>query len=284
MASDGLSLVGFLDEQMGVTHLRRDCIPPDPTEGALRTAWQQAKERLGTPIPQPGNPRIEPIPDVHAPYMLNLTQLPWVTTALNGDLSGASFKLVEIDPLLAFQFTVDSHRKAHHCNGIATPPTLEQLLPICLPLAITPEPLQISALGQSIMVRSRSANFRVIRQGALQNQEGQLQGAGVLVGMSLPFVHVVRLNGRCYLHNGYHRATGLRAMGATQMPCIFRDVKTADEVGIKSDGTTFGEAQLTSMDPPTVGHFSSERAYPVKLRAHARIIHVAWAEYFAYEE
>lgn len=155
---------------------------------------------------------------------------------------------------------------------------------MCLPLTIKPEPLQINTLGQSLMVRCRNANFRVVRQGALQDPQGNLQGGGVLLSMSLPFVHVVRLQGRCYLHNGYHRAVGLRRMGATKLPCILRDVQTAEAAGIKADGTTFTEALLTTADPPTVAHFTSRDAYVVKLRAHARVIHVSWAEYLAYEE
>jgi hypothetical protein len=72
--------------------------------------------------------------------------------------------------------------------------------------------------------------------------------------------------------------------GATKIPCIFRDVLTADVAGIKTDGTTFAESLLTSADPPTVGHFTSGRAHAVSLREHARVIHVSWSEYLAYEE
>jgi hypothetical protein len=284
MPTAGLSLVGFLDQQPGISHLRNACIPPDPTDAALQAAWQAARARLGAPIPRAGNPAIEPIPATQAAYILQVTQLPWVAAALAGDLAGASFHMVEIDKLLAFQFTVDTDRGAQHCAGIATPPTLDQMLAMCLPLTIRPEPLQISGQAQSLMVRCRSANLRVVRQGSFNDPAGNLAGAGIMLGNSLPFAHVVRLNGRCYLHNGYHRAVGLRTAGADRMPCIFRDVQTAEAAAIRVDGTTFGEALLTSADPPTVGHFTLGRAHPVTLRAHARVIHVHWAEYLAYEE
>lgn len=282
MSTEGLSLIGFLDEQAAIQQLKNACVPPDPTDAAVKAAWQTAQARLGAPVLNAGNPAIEEIPPAHAAHILQLTQLPYVAAALAADLAGATFKYVEINPLLAFQFAVDTDRGNHHCVGVDSPPTIEQMLPICLPLTITPDPLQISSLGQSMMVRCRNANFRVVRQGALQDPAGNIQGGGVLVGLALPFVHVVRLNGRCYLHNGYHRAVALKAAGATHVPCMFRDVPTAEAAGIRVDGATFSEALLTSADAPTIAHFA--RAHPVRLRAHARIIHVTWAEYLAYEE
>jgi hypothetical protein len=284
MPTPGLSLVGFMDETQGIKHLRTDCIPPDPTDPAIRGEWQAAQARLGAPIAGAGLPLIDSIPPSHAAYILQVTQLPWVAPALAADLAGATFQMVEIDPLLAFQFTVDTDRGAHHCNGIGNPPTLDQMLEICLPLAIKPEPLQTQKQAQSFMVRCRSANFRMVRCGELNDQTGNIVGAGVLLGNALPFVHVVRYNGRCYLHNGYHRAVGLRAAGADRLPCMFRDVPTAEAAGIRTDGLTFSEAVLTGANPPTVAHFTGGRAHEVKLRAHARVIHVSWAEYLAYEE
>lgn len=84
MATDGLSLVGFMDEQAGIAHLRRDCIPPDPTDTALKAAWQQAQGQRGPVNTKAGNPDIEPIPPANASYILQLTQLPWVAAPLRG--------------------------------------------------------------------------------------------------------------------------------------------------------------------------------------------------------
>lgn len=285
MPTAGLSLVGFMDEPQGIAHLRGACIPPDPTDVALQAAWQTAKANLGPAVANAGLPDIADMPPTHTGYVQQVAALPWVAPHLAADWVGATFKLVEIDPLLAFQFTVDTDRGAHHCVGIGPgAPTLDQLLAVCLPLALTPSPLQVSTLSQSIMVRSRNANFRVVRQGAFNDPAGNLVGAGVMVGNSLPFVHVVRFNGRCYLFNGYHRAVALRGVGATHVPCIFRDAATAEAAGIRVDGGTFPEKLLASADPPTVSHFTSGRAHKVSLRAHARVIHVSWSEYFAYEE
>jgi hypothetical protein len=284
MPTPGLSLVGFMDETPGIEHLQRACIPPDPTNAALKAAWQSAKGILGAPTAKAGNPDIEPIPASHAHYMLQLMQLPWVVAGLAADLAGATFQMIEIDPLLAFQLTVDTDRGAYHCAGVSSPPTIDEMLVKCLPLMITPEPIQVSNLAQSMMIRCRNANFRIVRNGALNDPMGNLQGMGVLLAMSLPFVHVVRFNGRCYLHNGYHRSVALRMAGATKIPCIFRDVHTAEAAGIRADGSTFPESLLTGADPPTVGHFTNNRAHAVSLREHARVINVSWSEYLAYEE
>src|SRR5208282_2577442 len=106
--------------------------------------------------------------------------------------------------------------------------------------------------------------------------------AGIQFHSSMPFVHVVRYNGRCYLHNGFHRTVGVRKAGATHVPCILRDVNTISEVGI--DGDTFPVHLMESANPPTVGHFTQNRAWSVTLRNYSRILHVSWAEYMVPDE
>lgn len=105
---------------------------------------------------------------------------------------------------------------------------------------------------------------------------------GVQVGAALPLAHVLRIDGRCYLQNGFHRAVGLRAAGAAAMPCLVRDAASPDELGLGHG--TFDRALLESANPPTLGHFTQGRAHPVRLRAMSRIVHVSWAEYLVADE
>src|SRR5690349_19830789 len=115
MATPGLSLVGFLtDQQQAIQHLRVHCVPLDPSDAALLQAWHSAKAKRGPPMPKAGTPEIKPIPDPH--YVQQLTQQPWVQEAFRMfNYANADFKLVEIEPLLAFQFTVDTDRSNFHC-------------------------------------------------------------------------------------------------------------------------------------------------------------------------
>jgi hypothetical protein len=174
---------------------------------------------------------------------------------------------------------------------LANPPTLDQLLPISLPIVETPEgshmSQQVNPQGQSIVLKSKSLNFRILDQGLFQLQVGPQQQVsifGIRVGPAFPLVQVVRYNGRCYLHNGFHRAYGARKAGATEIPCLLRDVATAGEAGIKTDGGTFPIALLESANPPTIGHLTQGRARVVSLRAITRILQINWADHVMPDE
>lgn len=287
MPTPGLSLVGFIDQQQAaINHLRTSCLPNDPADAALLAEWNVARSALGHPTPNAGNPSILPIPAPHDIYINHLTAQPWVQMAFQMfGYTNPNFALVEIAPLLAFQFHVDSDRSGHHCGGLSSP-DLGQLLPVCLPIQ-QPQPLDqttlLNHLPQSITIKSRNLNVRALLAGALgYNQNGyQSIVVGMQVHVALPFVHVVRLNGRCYLHNGYHRAYGMGTAGATHIPCFLRDVTTPEEAGIMPEGPiwpTFPLRILQAANPPTVGHFIDGRAHPVQIRSVSRILHVTWSE------
>jgi hypothetical protein len=281
MPSQGLSLVGFLDEPQALLHFNLACVPPPGINDAqLRIEWLLAKNKLGAAFAHAGQPNVTPIPLSHASYAAAVFQLPWVIAAFQGQsVTDANVKLVEIDPLLAYQFTVDLTRSDHHCGNLSAPPTVNELFSICLPMAQASENYNFQVLGQSALIKSRSLNLRVSSAGITNNM-----AAGILFGAALPLVQVTRLSGRSYLHNGFHRAVGLRRRGATHIPCILRDVPDAGSAGIRNDGSTFSDALLTSADPPTLGHFTQGRGYSVQLRAMSRIIHVSWADYVWPEE
>lgn len=275
MPSPGLSLVGFLDQQNAINHLRQACVLPDTSDPALIAEWSAARAKLGPPVAKAGAPDIQPLPAAGIAHVAQLTQQPWVQQALQhqGALLGASFQLVEIEPLLAFQFTVDTARSAHHNGGSPAKPNFDELLNICLPLQQAVEQIDIQQVPGSMMLKSRSLNLKMLAYGFMH-------GAflGVHVGLALPFVHVVRHNGRCYLHNGFHRTVGLRIRGATHVPCVVRDVPDHQSVGL-APGGTFDAALMESIDPPTLSHFVNGRAHQVTLKSYHRTLHVSWAEY-----
>lgn len=278
MPSPGLALIGFLDRDKAVHFLETACVP-DPAHGRsdLEQQWIDAKARLGQATANAGHPDIQPIPNEHVGHIQSLTSAQWVQDAFQGQ--SVSFQLVEIDPLLAYQVHVDTDRTDHHCNGFSSPPTVSEMLPVCLPLTPPSENIQIIQYPQSVVLRSRSLNFGARLQGMLNNE-----AAGLVFNLSLPLLHVVRFNGRCYLHNGFHRTFGMRRAGATHAPCVVRDVNSAAAAGIKTDGSTFDQQLLESADPPTIAHFTQGKAHDVQIRRTARILHVSWAEYVMPEE
>jgi len=272
MATDGLSLVGFMEQQQAINYLRGACVVADDSDVALTQEWNLAKTQICPPAANAGRPQIGDLPHQHQSYVDQLKQQPWLVASTNNQSLNWQCKMVEIAPLLAFQFNVDSTRSAHHCQAISASSGIDELLLICLPQSLPNESAKVDLGANSVIFRAKCLNLRTQAAGKF----GDFMG--VHVSLSVPLAHVVRHNGLCYLHNGFHRAYGLMKSGVTHMPCIFRDVASHDEVGIRSDGNTFSAQLLESTNPPTVGHFG-QCAYKVSMRSFSRIIHVSWSEY-----
>jgi hypothetical protein len=154
-----------------------------------------------------------------------------------------------------------------------------------LPLTNAAENVQAYPAPGAMLITSRGLNFHAVRQGLMADDAGNMltdqagnHFVGLAIGVRLPLLHVVRFNGRCYLHNGFHRAIGARRRGATHVPCVLRDVPTPQAAGI-DPRTTFDVPLLESADPPTLAHYTQARSYDVRLRTFTRKIHVSWAEY-----
>jgi hypothetical protein len=280
MPASALALFGFLPEAAAAGWLRQTCVLADSSDGAVRGMWTAAGAQLGPATANAGFPDIQPLPPEGQAYITTLVQEAWVVQQLQAipSVSGLDFRLVEINPLLAYQLHVDSGRSGTHGNELSNNPTLEQQLGVCLPLAQAVEPLQIHPSASAMMITSRSLNVRTLWKGY-----GNGGFLGIHVGVTLPFVHVVQFDGRCYLHNGFHRAVALQSKGVTHIPCLFREVATAADAGIAPPGT-FDLPLLTSPNPPTLAHFTTGRAATVEMKEFHRVLHVSWAEYSATQD
>lgn len=277
MPSAGLSLLGFLPQHQGVQYLVSECVPPDPAPAALVAEWATAQALLGPPPANAGYPAVRDIPASHAAYEAQLRASPdWQPLFTSNP--NWHIRLVEVAPLLAYQLSILDGKSAAHCGGFSAPPTLDELLAVCLPLVPIQENFHVVHQNNGVLIRSKSLNLRPIQVGPLSNVD-----FGLKLGVALPFVHVVRFNGRCYLHNGYHRAFGAAAAGALEIPCVFRDVGTAQEANILGWPLTFDLPLLESAAPPTIHHFASGQAHPVSLVEKTRIIQISWLDWVAPE-
>lgn len=141
MATAGLSLVGFMDQSQAINHLLNACVFANLQPVALIAEWTAAKAKLGAPTPNAGAPDIQPIPAAHQQHIQQLLAQD-VFQPPHGVLQGATVQVVEIDPLLALQFTIDNPRSNYHCASMSRPPTLAEMLPVCLPLTPQNENIQ----------------------------------------------------------------------------------------------------------------------------------------------
>ena len=128
-------------------------------------------------------------------------------------------------------------------------------------------------------IRAQNLGLGYLEHGRFQKfPDGRLLTAGITFGVS-PLLQVVRVNGRCYLRNGFHRAYTLAKKGATYIPCLFLETNNFSLVGAVGAGATFDIEQLTAPVPPTVGYLTEDRAYPLSLKHFKRIINVLWNQY-----
>lgn len=279
MPTAGLSLVGFMEQAHALTHLKRECVPANNDDAVLIREWQQANAQLGAPVARAGNPEIL---DLSANQNASLMQHKNLVDALSA-YPGSRFALIEIGPLLAYQFHIDTERSAHHCAHLRVNSTFDEIAAACLPSTVVMDEVQKLAQQQSAIIKSRSLNIRMGLRGIFHDANGP-NAMGFAVFLALPAAHVTRFKGRCYLHNGYHRALGLLQAGITHMPCLFRDASTAEEAGIAAPPATFPLMLLESANPPTLAHFNRGSAWPVRIRAASRILHVSWADYVLFDE
>ncbi len=197
-----------------------------------------------------------------------------------------SFKEVEIAPLLAFQFHVLSEHASRRCARITRqPPGTDDMLDVCLPRRVDQTPPQVTPSQSGVLIRSKDIGIRIMGGGTGEQQKEQVFNAGIAYGAGSPLVIVARLNNRYFLMNGYHRVCGLQAIGATHVPCLLWETATDYvQIGAVGGTATFDRTVLESDDPPTCGHFSNARAYPIDIRTVSRVSHLTWAEYAVPDE
>ncbi len=157
------------------------------------------------------------------------------------DTLPTSFGMVELDRLVLCQIHVTGNFVDALQSRLGPAPDPATLVRFCLPLGQPDAPVQISRVGSKrYMFRSDSMDFRfhesvLLRPEQIQeyNPFGQIAGVvGLVVGFSSNFLNVIRYDDRLLLHNGYHRACALRALGITHAPCIIQTVTRPDELDI----------------------------------------------------
>lgn len=273
MSAPGLSLVGFMPQEIAVNYLAGECVPPDLDPAALAGEWATAQGRIEAPLPNVGNPAIRDIPASHEGYVAALVGCDhW--SQVFAENPHWEVKMVEVAPLLAFQFSVMDGKAESHGGDFSTPPTLDELFACCLPMAPVLENMNVAQQNNAFLIQTRALNLRPADFSPVAGQPGVFV---FRIAVALPFVHVVRFEGRCYLHNGYHRAYAALRAGATEIPCVFRDVATQQEIGLGLG--TFPLELLASENPPTLHHFASGQAHPVELVVKTRVMQLSLADW-----
>jgi len=117
---------------------------------------------------------------------------------------------------------------------------------------------------------SRSPNLRIVGHFGGQLQPGNPPAFGFFVTITPSFLQVASYQGRQFLRDGYHRATGLLALGARRVPAFVRSFASIQELvpqGMLPQEAFMGER------PPLVADYADESvAATVELPASQKIV------------
>ncbi len=179
--------------------------------------------------------------------------------------------VVELDRLLVYQTRVTQDFIDDLKARLGPAPDPEAVLRFCLPLGGQNALLKIRRAGpRRYTFTSDSTDLRFHEPVLLGPDQiggyaatGPVGGAlGLVVGFSSNMLNAIRSeNGRMLLHNGYHRACALRALGVTHAPCVIQEVTRRDELALTVPRRVLDAAAFyfKSARPPMLKDFFNPR-------------------------
>ncbi|HEX4738628.1 MAG TPA: hypothetical protein VH331_13810 [Allosphingosinicella sp.] len=180
-----------------------------------------------------------PLDPALAPKVEALRAHPWFRATF--DRLPTTVEMVELDKLIVYQISVSNLFSGTRAQGLGASPAPADLFDFCLPVDRDNPPVKVERLsGDRWMFTSPSTDLRshearplgAAQLAAFDSSGPVAGGIALLVGFGCNFMSVVRSDNRMVLHNGYHRACALRALGVTHAPAIIQDVTRKDELKI----------------------------------------------------
>lgn len=186
------------------------------------------------------------------------------------DVLPTTFAMVELDRLVVSQNHVTRQFAEAIKARLGPAPSQEAVFDLCFPRGHRDTPLEIRRLGSRRYAFSSDSTDLRFHDSVLLSAEqipgyhsfGPIGGAvGLVVGFSSNFLNVVRSDNRLMLHNGYHRAYALRALGVRHVPCILRTVTRRAELDLVASDRVREHAALyfKSARPPLLKDFFDPR-------------------------
>ncbi|HEX8643902.1 MAG TPA: hypothetical protein VF702_08320 [Allosphingosinicella sp.] len=150
-----------------------------------------------------------------------------------------SVEMVELDRLVVSQPFIAGGFSAERARALGSQPSPEALFRYCLPVerdlpAVTVErnargDYRISSFSTDL--RHHEPRLLTPAETSSLTSHGPIAAViGVIVGFGSNFLTAISSDTRLLLHNGYHRAYSLRALGFTHAPCLIETVTRKDEL------------------------------------------------------
>jgi hypothetical protein len=216
-------------------------------------------------------PRVEPLSARGEAHSAPIRALPMFAGTYG---SAAEIKMIELEKLIACQFSIDTHvSDGVHGPSLASAPPEDQILNACLPSGIVAPARALWHVtdGQSVVVTTPDLTFDVARGFPLANPASGQVGFILSPGANLMLVR--QLGPVFVLQNGYHRAWTLRARGVEMVPVVVVPVSDPSELTL---GPGFFQPPLLMKSrPPLVGDFTDDAlATTVEVRAMMRVVKI----------
>ena len=239
-----------------------------------RTEAGAADQAVVHPLPDTLLPLVDAV-RAHPFHRRHFTQLP------------TTIEMVDLGRLVARQIWLDRAHVERLMAQIGPHPTLADLFHGSFP-ADPPRPaVEVERLGKHrVLIRSRASSFRaheleLLTGGMLDAVRSYGTVAACLslpIGVNANLMNAVRYGNRCLLHNGYHRACALLALGVTQAPCIVQRASRYDELDLALGGAAAmpHDFYFQSPRPPLVRDFLDPRFVRVlPMRAQTWVIDIS---------
>lgn len=174
--------------------------------------------------------------------------------------------MVELDRLVIFQTHITKQFTDRLQARLGSSPDPETLFRFCQPTETPKAPVEVTEVGHNRYVfASESTDFRQHRPVLLRPDQvhdhdtfGPLTGmVGLGVGFGSNFLTAIRDENRVLLHNGYHRAYAMRALGITHVPCIIQTITRRDELEVAAKGLVADDPKFyfAAARPPLLKDF-----------------------------
>jgi hypothetical protein len=189
------------------------------------------------------------------------------------DLPG-QYAMVELDRLVVSQFHVTRQHTDMQQARLGPAPSAEAVFRFCQPPAASQAPVRARRIGsQRYIFSSESTDFRphdpvLLRPDQVSDYEsfGHVSNiVGLVVGFGSNFFSAIRYGDRLILHNGYHRAYALRALGVTHAPCIVKEAADRDELEVAAGRSVAANSgsYFDSKRPPVLKDFFDPRIFKI---------------------
>ena len=166
------------------------------------------------------------------------------------DTLPTTIEMVEIDRFVMWQGQVADRFATLRGEMLGRTPTPDALFRFCLPLQRDLPPVSIRRLSADrYQFVSDATDFgaqtpQFLPEALLDTLKatGPLAAALTIpIGFGANFLSAIRSDDRLLLHNGYHRAYALRALGIRYAPCIVQTVTRRDELKYAADPRVTGD-------------------------------------------